>query len=86
MTYAAIITKYHGPTNTRGSRISATWGNDRCSVPYPHAESSGSPKHRVAAEALLRKLGHEHLIPRLEAGELPGDGYAFVIRQQWPAA
>lgn len=25
----AILTKFHGPTGTRGSRISATWGTDR---------------------------------------------------------
>lgn len=52
----AIITKYFGPTNTRGSRIKATDG-DRCSItiPYPH-ELDSEEAHRKAAEALRDKM------------------------------
>lgn len=82
MTYEVITTKYHGSTNARGARIIAKWGGDRCSIPYPHEAGMGSPRHRLAAEALLRKLGHEDLIPRLVAGSLPGDCYVFVIRPE----
>ena len=61
----AIITKYHGPTNYRGSRISATvrdgldWKR-RVSVPYPHeASATGDAAHRVAAVAMCEKLTAE---------------------------
>jgi hypothetical protein len=70
----AIRTKYHGPTDTRGSRISASdEDGNRVSIPYPH-ELSGEAAHRAAADALCRKMNW--------SGELIGgalkDGYAFV--------
>ena len=71
----AIETKYHGPTNTRGARISASdLDGNRISLPYPH-ELSGEAVHRQAAEALRDKMGW--------AGEMIGGatkrGYAFVF-------
>jgi hypothetical protein len=71
----AITTKYHGATNTRGSRISASdMDGNRVSIPYPH-DLSGEAVHRAAAEALCAKMGW--------TGELAGgatkDGYAFVF-------
>lgn len=51
----AILTKYHGPTNTRGSRISATDDDgNRVTVPYDHAARD---PHDEAALALCRKMG-----------------------------
>jgi hypothetical protein len=50
----AIVTKYHGPTNSRGSRISATAEGGRVSMPYNSALSS-ERNHAVVAEALIRK-------------------------------
>jgi hypothetical protein len=70
----AIRTKYHGATDTRGSRISASdEDGNRVSIPYPH-ELGGENCHRKAADALCAKMGW--------TGELIGgalkDGYAFV--------
>ncbi len=73
----AIITKYHGPTNTRGSRITAKAYGGQVTVPYD--SGLDSPRnHAMAAEALRVKLG----MPRgaMAQGELPaGTGYAFVL-------
>jgi hypothetical protein len=71
----AICTRYTGATNTRGSRIIAsTEGGSRVSVPYPH-ELSGEAVHRVAAEALKKKLGWTG---RLVGGAVK-HGYCFVF-------
>jgi hypothetical protein len=51
----AIRTRYHGPTNTRGSRISATCQAGRITVAYDHGLSE-SGNHRAAAMALREKL------------------------------
>ena len=52
----AIFTKYHGPTNTRGSRISAADSDgNRVSISYPH-HLSGEDVHRKAAIALCQKM------------------------------
>jgi hypothetical protein len=52
----AITTKYHGATDTRGSRLSATDSDgNRVSIPYPH-EFSGEECHLQAAFALCRKM------------------------------
>lgn len=54
----AIETTYHGPTNTRGSRISATadGGRPRVSIPYPH-ELNSREAHIKAARKFLEKMG-----------------------------
>lgn len=75
MTMKAIVTKYHGPTNTKGSRISASdEDGNKVSIPYPH-ELSGEAVHRAAAAALCAKMGW--------TGELAGrslkGGYVFVF-------
>ncbi len=75
----AIITKFHGPTGTRGSRISATWGADRASVVYDSTDGFGEPAHRKAAEAVLRKTGYPQFIGRLVGGALPDGRYVFVV-------
>jgi hypothetical protein len=75
----AILTKYHGPTNTRRSRVSATWGTDRTSVEYDSAGGFGEPAHRKAAEAVLRKTGYPQFIGRLVGGALPDGRYVFVV-------
>lgn len=75
----AILTKYHGPTGARGSRISATWGTDRAVVEYDSTNGMGEPAHRKAAEAVLRKTGCPQFIGRLVGGALPNGRYAFVV-------
>lgn len=57
----AIRTRYHGPTDSTGSRIVATtYANGRrqsVRAPYPHELASGVPAHWPAAEALAERLG-----------------------------
>src|SRR5258708_4084246 len=71
----AIVTKYHGPTNHKGSRITASdEDGNRVTISYPH-ELSGEDCHRAAADALCKKMGWD--------GELIGGslkrGYVFVF-------
>lgn len=52
----AITTKYLGPTDFKGSRISATDGDgNRVSVPYEYALNSDG-NHIAAATALCEKM------------------------------
>jgi hypothetical protein len=70
----AITTKYHGATNMRGSRVSATTASGiRLTIPYD-GELDISEAHRVVALALVRQLGWSG---RWEGGETK-TGYAFV--------
>lgn len=71
----AIVTTYHGPTNTRGSRISAKCDAGRLSVPYDYALNV-EDNHASAAQQLANRLGWGgHFV----GGGLPnGKGYAFV--------
>lgn len=75
----AIQTRYLGPTNHRGSRITA-WaeGGHRVTIPYPH-ELSGEAVHRAAAEALCVKLDWP---TELVGGGLPNGDYAFCFASQ----
>ena len=52
----AIETKYTGPTDSRGSRITARAQAGRISVPYDHALDFDE-NHDAAARALVVKLG-----------------------------
>jgi hypothetical protein len=75
MTFQAIRTKYHGPTNFKGSRITAACEAGKVTIPYPH-ELSGEACHRKAAETLCDKLGWNK---SMVSGGF-GDGtYAFVF-------
>jgi hypothetical protein len=70
----AITTKYHGPTNTRGARITASdEDGNRVSISYPY-ELSGEDVHRKAADRLCEKMGWKG---RLVGGSLK-NGYVFV--------
>ncbi len=71
----AIVTRYHGPTNTRGSRISATACGGRVVVPYDYA-GEVFDNHAAAAMALAAKLnwGGEWA-----GGVLPSGDYAFTM-------
>ena len=70
----AILTRYRGPTDTRGGRILASdMDGNRTSIPYPHSLSSDDGHFR-AAVALCHKMGWQ--------GELAGgytrEGMAWV--------
>jgi hypothetical protein len=81
MMFQAIVTKYHGPTNLRGARVSARAEAGRVRVQYDHA-LNGSDNHKAAAQALVNKLGWTVAAgyPSLVGGALPGNaGYCFVL-------
>ena len=71
----AIVTKYHGPTNFKGARITASdEDGNRVTIPYPY-ELSGEAVHRKAAEALCSKM---KWTGKLVAGGIK-NGYVFVF-------
>lgn len=53
--YQAITTKFHGPTNHKGARISASCEAGRVYVPYDHALGSFE-NHQQAVFVLVSKL------------------------------
>lgn len=71
----AIVTKYHGPGNVRGSRVKATaaagsvilgW-DDRLNV---------EENHKAAAKVLAEKFGWRGC---WVGGAMPGAGYVFAM-------
>ena len=70
-----ITTKYHGATEVRGSRISATSDWAKVWIPYPH-ELTGEAVHAAAAHALLAKLGFHGATLK---GYSTKSGYTFFI-------
>lgn len=75
MTRQAIITKYLGPTNTKGGRIKATTGSGKNSltIGYPHEASN---PHALAAMALAQKLGWTGAL--VEGGTATGSVFVFA--------
>lgn len=77
----AIVTKFLGPTNVRGSRVKATCEAGSVTLSWDHALNSEG-NHDAAAKALAHKLGwdkgwHGELV----GGGLPdttGNCYVFV--------
>lgn len=51
----AIITRYHGPTNFRGSRVTATASAGKATVAWDHALSADE-NHAEAAKLLCEKF------------------------------
>lgn len=76
----AIVTKFFGPTNSRGSRIKATCEAGSVTVPYDHSESGVYGAHDVAALALLSRLGWQGEWTR---GSLP-KGCVYVMTHNYP--
>lgn len=75
----AIICKYFGPTNSKGSRIKAQCAAGSITIDYPH-ELSGQAVYRKAAEALVAKLGWDSVhYGGLLGGQLPSGDYSFVF-------
>lgn len=71
-----IVTKYMGPTNTRGSRIKARAWAGSVTVPYVSGLSI-EQNHRDAAEALARK--YEWTGQMAQGGSPDERGYLFVF-------
>lgn len=80
----AIVTKYVGPSNTRGSRIKATAKAGSVTVGYDHALNIDG-NHRAAAEALRAKMkwteesGGYFRGMTLHDGQLPNGDYCWVM-------
>lgn len=71
----AIVTKYLGPTDTRGSRFKATAAGGSVTIPNDYSDDAQG-MHRKAAMALAAKLGW---LGEWEGGAMPdGSGYVFV--------
>jgi len=71
----SIVTKYHGPGNVRGSRISATDSDkNRVSIPIDPIWSTDT-MHTQAAVALCRKMNWHGT---LMAGYLKSGSQVFV--------
>jgi len=78
----AILTRYLGPTNSRGARIKATCAAGSITISYPH-DLSGQAVHRKAAEALVSKLDWTHSnYGTLLGGQLDSGDYAFVFNSK----
>lgn len=78
----AIITKYMGPTNTKGARIKATCESGSLTISYDHdLDSDGN--HRAAAEALCAKIGLvsslTNMYTSLSQGHLPNGNHVFTF-------
>lgn len=77
----AIITKYLGPTNSRGSRVKAFCQAGQVTIPWDDALDVNQ-NHDKAATVLAYKLGwNEGLYGKLVGGALPNDTgncYVFV--------
>lgn len=74
--YQAIVTKFLGPTNHKGSRIKAKCEAGQLTVAWDYAKDTGG-NHKAAAQALLKQLGWDDR--PFFGGALPtNDGYAFV--------
>lgn len=74
-----IFTRYHGPTNTKGSRISASIPHRKVRVTVPLDYGLDIvERHRKAAASLVERMGWT--VDDLPiAGETPdGAGYLFV--------
>ena len=73
----AIVTKYLGPTNTKGSRVKATCYSASVTVPFNYADDFDAC--RAAVEALCRKLKWNAADYGCH-GMLPNGDYVFVCK------
>lgn len=74
-----IITKYHGPTNTKGARLkAAATGGIKRFYPYKH-ELSAMENHARAARALMDQLGWPN---RLATGALKDGSHVWVLLER----
>ena len=80
---SAIRTRYHGPTDTRGSRFVATDGENRVTVPYDYSCGS-TENHCIAAHAFLAKYNpFETNMPPSPHIKLAADALCFGSDFYW---
>jgi hypothetical protein len=76
----AIVTRYLGPTNFKGSRVKATAQAGSVTVGYDDALNS-EDNHRRAAGKLMAKYGWSEHSEIVGSGELPdGRGSCYVLQ------
>lgn len=75
--FQAIVTAYHGPTNSKGARITASAEAGRKTLSYDHAVSCAE-NHKRAARALASKFKWDGT---LHSGSLPDGRYAHVFEE-----
>lgn len=73
--YQAISTKYHGPGNVRGARVSAMCDAGKVTLSWDHSKNV-EQNHSAAALALCEKLQWDVV---LQGGGIKGSGFVFVI-------
>lgn len=76
----AIVTKYLGPTNSRGARVKAICDAGSLTIPWDHALNSEA-NHKKVATALAWKYGwldHSQLVGGGMPSSLPY-AYCFVM-------
>ena len=71
----AITSKYHGPTNTRGSCVRATANGHMVTVPWA-SELDSEANHREACKRLCDKLGWD--ADRFFGGAMDDGRWAWV--------
>lgn len=74
----SITTKYHGATNFKPSKFTATDGDNRVTVSYDF-DLDADGNHRAAAIALCKKLGWHGTLA--QGGGKTGDHFVFVDEQ-----
>ncbi len=74
----AITTKYHGPTNSRGSRVIAKCAAGSVTVSYDDALNLDE-NHIAAAQALLEKLGWSARNYTMHTGCVHTGDYCHVL-------
>ncbi len=75
----AILTRYHGPTDTRPSRLTARADAGQITVSYDHA-LNGQQNHRAAAAAMIHSLG---LVGTWQGGHLHDGSYVWTRLDDW---
>ena len=76
----AIQTKFHGPTNTKGSRIIATAWAGRITLPYRHALNAVE-NHREAALTLASSKQWGWTDDSFVTGQLVNESYVHVSKE-----
>lgn len=75
--YYIIETRYHGPTNHRGARVSAKrldgYGR-KVTIPYDY-DATDTLAHRCAAETLLTDFEGHAIVGSAETA----DGYGWIV-------
>jgi hypothetical protein len=78
----AIRTRYHGPTNTRGTRITATCEAGSLTMPFDYSLNDEG-NHAKAAQLMIKRLGWSGVFL---GGQFDGDCYWVANSDASPVA